>query len=187
MDGKRSPLYKELKNLCYNDTKSLFNIPQEDLKKEDHLPHLIDLYKLYVEATDRVTDRRLAINRYFLAYNSTILGVLLACFTKAWVQQHTRFMLEILQIVGFLFAACAAGILLNLLWLRYNSKFEKLNKVKFDILCEIEELLPISLYTFESKKLPKDVTFSRLERYIPLFLTCLYACLLCVLLYYPYE
>ena len=43
-------------------------------EKEKYQEHLLEQYKLYVEMADRVSQRRLTTNSYFLSINSAILA-----------------------------------------------------------------------------------------------------------------
>src|SRR5215470_12970220 len=71
--------------------------------REKYQAHLLEQYKLYVEMADRVSQRRLTTNSYFLSINTAILAFVGYTLTN---KQPTNY----LWIIGL------AGIVLSVLW-----------------------------------------------------------------------
>jgi hypothetical protein len=127
--------------------------------REKYQAHLLEQYKLYVEMTDRVSQRRLTANSYFLSVNSALLA--------AVGYLTTRDNSSYLWLIG------ASGIVLSILWFQIITSYRDLNTAKFKILHEIERQLPLSLYYAEwnvmgrgeSPKLYRPL--SHIERLVP--------------------
>ena len=70
--------------------------------REKYQAHLLDKYKLYVEMTDRVSQRRLTTNSYFLSINSGLLAFV------GYIGSRDS--------PGYLWLVGFAGIVLSILW-----------------------------------------------------------------------
>jgi hypothetical protein len=134
---------------------SLFNPPPAGYggKADDHL---LEQYKLYVDTSQKLSDRRLSTNNYLLTINSsllTLLGLLATLLTD-------RRPLALIPVAGALL--CAAWVLLL-------TSFKRLNAAKFDVILEIETHLPANVYAaeWEHVKRRKYKAMSDVERVVP--------------------
>ncbi len=136
---------------------------------EQYRQHLLEQYKLFVEAADRVSARRTSANNYLLTVNAflvTLYGLASSLGqNKAWV-----------------LVVPAAGFLVCLTWLALIRSYRDLNSAKFKVIHELEEQLPAALFDREwdlsqrgEGKAYKPLT--HIEPYIPLVFAALYVIL----------
>jgi len=134
--------------------------------QEKYQAHLLEQYKLYVEMTDRVSQRRLTTNSYFLSINTALLAFIGYTAVKGKSDN--------LWLIG------VAGIVLSLLWFYIVTSYRDLNTAKFSIIHEIERRLPLSLYAAEWNamgrgQIPKLYRpLSHIERLVPWIFVALY-------------
>jgi hypothetical protein len=159
----------------------LFNTPP---RTEEALTNwrgtLFEQYKLYVEMSDKVSERRNNANSFFLTANTlliTIFGGLVAlqseprgnpAFSPAQLRENPAFLVVAI-------AAAVAGIALCITWVLLITRYKNLNGQKFVIIHQLEEHLPAKPYTAE-ENVPSG-RFKRLsstERLIPSVFTLLY-------------
>src|SRR5882724_11013931 len=94
-------------------------------QKEKYQAHLLEQYKLYVEMADRVSQRRLTTNSYFLSINSALLAFVGYIMSK-----------PLNDVSAYLWLVGGAGIVLSLLWFNIITSYRDLNTAKFKILHE---------------------------------------------------
>ena len=111
----------------------------EDGYGSEYRSHLLEIYKIYVEMADRISERREKANSFFLAVNAALV-TLLAKDAFGSVQATPRF-LEVL-------VPLAAGILCYF-WYRIIRSYRDLNSAKFKVVHEIEKRLPVRPYDCE--------------------------------------
>jgi len=112
---------------------------------------LLEQYKLYVEMSDRVAQRRVAASTYFLSVNSAILAFVGYLTAKDSAQG--------------LWILALAGLVLCALWRRIIFSYRDLNTAKLLIVHRIEKRLPISPYDAEWEAMGRGVDP---KRYRPL-------------------
>ena len=128
--------------------------------------HLMEQYKLYVETTDRVSERRTSANNYLLTVNAFLVTLygLASSFgdNRAW---HS--------------VVPIAGILVCITWFVLIRSYRNLNTAKFKVIHELEEHLPAALFDREwdiaergQGKAYKPLT--HIEPYVPLVFAALY-------------
>jgi hypothetical protein len=128
--------------------------------------HLFEQYKLMVDTSQKLSDRRLSTNSYLFTINSslvTVLGVLATLLKD-------RKMLAVIPAVGFLLAIA---------WMLLLTSFKRLNTAKFDVIHELETHLPARLFymEWEYMKARRYRVMSDVERYIPILFLIFYAAL----------
>lgn len=137
---------------------SLFN-HSEQTYGDSFNAHLLEQYKLYVQSAENVSARRLASNRYMLTLSAAILalyGLLYANFDLNW----TALVLPVM------------GISVTVVWHAIIKSHADLNEIKFEIVHELEEHLPTSVYKHEWR-LAEDgggesyQEVSKIERLVP--------------------
>lgn len=136
----------EIKNLLFSDKSSSIDNSQ-----------LFEIYKIFVEMTDRISARRQIANSFFLSINMAALAVL-GHFQDLHSAKHFWFL-------------NVGGILISWMWIAYIKSLKKLNRAKFNIIHAIEDQLSTRAYTAEWQILLKDKHYWRLsdiEAYVPL-------------------
>ncbi len=134
---------------------------------------LLEQYKMYVETAENVTDRRQSANNFFLTINSAIIA-----FTGFLTTQPFKIWYIIVAI---------AGLLISILWWLTLKSFRDLNSCKFKVIHEMEEKLPLKLFTCEwnylgkGKSKRKYLKLSAIEQGIPLIFSILYLTLIAIM------
>lgn len=97
---------------------------------------VLEQYKLYVQSAENVSARRMASSRYLLTINAalvTLYGLQSQILNPPWL----AILIPIL------------GMLVSMLWHRIITSHRDLNTAKFEIIHELEQKLPVALYTHE--------------------------------------
>lgn len=135
---------------------------------------LFKQYSMFVNSAEKNSDRRNHFNTFFIALHSLLISGL-SLFE------------------GFIFAyiipICILGCALALLWLQMLSNYRRLNKAKYEIIQNIETMLPLNLYKREWELYLKNkhrlnplryLSFSRLEMILPYVLILIYLTLIII-------
>lgn len=117
--------------------------------------HLFEQYKHYVESAEKISERRVTSNNFFLAANSFMLS-LNGFPINEWCS----------------LLVCIAGILVSLTWSAVVQSYKSLNSVKFQVIHELEKYMPAALYEYEWYKAEygKGEAYkptSHIERWVP--------------------
>lgn len=135
--------------------------------QDKYLSHLIDQYKIYVEMVDRLSARRVLVNNSFI----TLVGGAAVAFSAA--RNYFPAFATVFQL-GISFGT----ILIGVLWHQTIMYYRDLSSTKFEVIHEIEELLPAQPYRSESIKFikvrekrlnPLTRSLSRMESILPIF------------------
>lgn len=130
---------------------------------------MVEIYKLYVEMADRISERRIKTNNLFISINTLIITAIT--------------LLDDMNQLGFVLIS-STGIILAIAWFFLIKSYKQLNSGKFKVVHEIEASLPIAPYHLEWTKLGegKDKKLywpvSHLETILPLLVGLLYISLL---------
>jgi hypothetical protein len=136
--------------------------------REKYQAHLLEQYKLYVEMADRVSQRRLTTNQYFLSINSALLAFVGYVTSKEQISSY-------LALVGI------AGIVLSVLWWQILTSYRDLNTAKFNLLHRVESRLPLNLFMAEWNSMGRGTDpklyrpLSHIERTVPWVFVVLHA------------
>jgi hypothetical protein len=140
---------------------------------EKYQDHLLEQYKLFVETSQRVSEKRQNSNNYLLTLNSslvTLFVVFLSTFGHHWWNVLIP----------------ATGLIVCFIWYSLVDSYKDLNKAKFDVIHELENQLPVALFRHEwwvcgHNRKSKDKTvedtyvpLTHLERWIPIAFAVLY-------------
>ncbi len=140
----------------------LFNI----LPDKNHDDFLIDQYKLYVESTQKISDNRLSTVNFMLVFLSSLIVLINTLLDDKHIA----------------IALCLIGILICFYSIFMVKQFEKLNNVKFKIINEIEQKLPVRLYCYEWELITegrqKHFGFSKMEIGLFIILIFIFICIL---------
>jgi hypothetical protein len=135
--------------------------------------HLFEQYKLLVDTSQKLSDRRLSTNSYLFTINSSLLTILgaLAAFLP------DRRPLAIIPMVG---------LLLSISWMLLLKSFKLLNAAKFDVIHDLEQSLPARIFDMEWYYLnPRYKAMSDIERRIPMLFLAFYAFLTIFMWFLP--
>ena len=121
---------------------------------------LLEQYKTYVQSAENVSARRVASSRYLLTLNIALV-TLYGIQSEGFVQSYWTMLVPIL------------GILVSMLWYQIIKSHRDLNTVKFNIIHQLEEHLPVALYTYEWQLAGegRGTSYSavtRIEKWIPI-------------------
>ena len=125
---------------------------------ENYDTHYLEIYKLYVQMADNISDRRQSANSFFLAVNTAIIGIV------AYVGGTSG---------DLNWAVSLAGLILCYAWYRLVRSYKDLNSGKFKVVHEIERELPLSPYDAEWEVLGRGkdsslyLPFTRIELWVP--------------------
>jgi len=138
-----------------NEKDTLFGKVESDYGTS-YKSHLLQQYKLYVEAADRVSAGRATANTFFLATNTALVTI------------------AILYTVG--------GIFLNYYWKIIINSYRQLNTAKFQVIHKLEQHLPAKLYDHEwellgsGKDAAKYKQLTKVEQNVPYVFMVIYVC-----------
>jgi len=131
--------------------------------------HLLEQYKLYVEMADRISERRMQTNKFYISLLSGLLALLSILVSVGKLNQTLIFV-----IISLL------GIVLCILWHINIRSYRQLNSGKFKVIHEMEQFLPFPCYDREwevlgeGKEKTKYLQLTRVEKYIPVILAIPY-------------
>ena len=114
---------------------SLFNHSKETYG-DSFNAHLLEQYKLYVQSAENVSARRVASNRYMLTLSAAIVAL------YGLLYSNIDLGLSALMIPS-------VGIAVTLVWHAIIKSHTNLNEIKFEIVHELEEHLPATVYKHE--------------------------------------
>jgi hypothetical protein len=132
--------------------------------------HLLEQYKLFVETSQHVSDKRQNANNYLLTLNSSLV-TLFVTFLSTFGHHRWNVLIPI------------AGLLVCFIWHSLVESYKDLNAAKFRVIHELEEQLPVALFRYEwhvcgkGKDKDKYVPLTQLERWIPWMFGILYVAL----------
>ena len=139
----------------------------------DYDAHILEQYKLYVKMADQISARRERANAFFLVLNTSVIPIIGFLFYTPLVATPLFFI----------------GMLFSYLWFRIIRSYRDLNIAKFNVVREIEALLPLRLYETEWQAVGKGedkklyLPLTHVETVVPVvFLTAYILIFLIILL-----
>lgn len=154
-----------------NIQKMLF-VSESEKYGDKYIEHLLEQYKIYINATEKISDRRQKANEFFLTLNSALVTLLGFVISKA---NH---------IVVTVSLASIGGITMCYLWYRILRSFKGLNSGKFKVIHAIEARLPLALYDTEWEILGRGKDkktywpFTHIELWVPWIFIMIYIILM---------
>jgi hypothetical protein len=140
---------------------------------EKYQDHLLEQYKLFVETSQHVSDRRQNANNYLLTLNSSLVTLFVAFLSTFGVRRY-----DVLIPI--------TGCVVCFVWYSLVDSYKDLNTAKFAVIHELENQLPVALFRHEwwvcghnrqKKDKPVEdmyVPLTHLERWIPVAFVILY-------------
>lgn len=143
----------------------------KELFGDDYSKLLLEQYKLYVDTSTKVSERRAATQTFFLSANTLLATV----YGLTAGKEST-----LAPFGSWQWAIPLAGLVLALSWFFLIRSYSSLNRAKFQVISEIEKRLPAQLFTLEWDFLEhgasrRHFALTRVERLIPLTFALFFA------------
>lgn len=162
-----------------NGEKSILKVDEKEYGQE-YKNHLFSQYQLYVESSEKISDRRQNANNYFITINTVLISFL-----------GILFQVKIFEnIVWIKFLISLIGIIICVIFWFLLRSYKQLNTGKFKVIHEIEQKLPLALYDYEwyilkeGKDKKTYYPFSHIEMIIPWVFGIIYLVLAVIFLSY---
>ena len=128
--------------------------------------HLLEQYKLYVESSQKVSEKRISTGNYLLTVNSSLLTMFGLASTVS-------------DVGAWLAIIPGAGLLVSLTWFSLVISYKDLNTAKFKVIHELEDHLPAAVFRYEWHLCEQGQgkaywPITHLERWIPLIFVVVY-------------
>ena len=127
--------------------------------------HILEQYKIYIEMSDRISQRRLTTNTFFISANTFLITM---------VTIFSDFDFTVFRLTAIM------GIILSFAWYFLLNSYRQMNSSKFKVIHEMEDLLPLSIYKEEWNKLEHGKNkklywpVSHLEKMFPVLMGIFY-------------
>lgn len=146
----------------------LYNELDIDAKERSKL--ILEQYKLYVEMTDRISERRHKSNSFFLTINTILISSI-----TGFLGLNQEFSTPIIWVI----APIVVGIIISWSWLDMIQSYNQHNAGKFRVIHALEKQLPANIYKVEWDALTKSIgtsykPFTQIEKNIPIVFISLY-------------
>ncbi len=135
---------------------------------------LVEQYKLYVQSAENVSARRVASSQYLLTINAALVA-LYGLQSASFGQHYWTLLVPI------------TGVSVSAVWYLVIKSHTDLNRIKFDLIHELEQHLPAAVYKHEwdlaeegQGKTYRAVT--RIERWVPMLFAALHVVLAIIIL-----
>lgn len=161
------------------DIEKMLFVSESEKYGDRYIEHLLEQYKIYIGAAEKISDRRQKANEFFLALNTALVALLGFVVTKINTSEAT----------WLLILASVAGITMCYYWYRIILSYKGLNGGKFKVIHAIEARLPLALYDTEWEMLGrgerKDLywPFTHIEWRVPWIFISIYILLILSVLF----
>jgi len=155
--------------MCYADKKSkkweMINLKIVSVEKKEYGDEksyntaVLEQWKTYAEVANNNSEKRTTTNTIFISINTAIVAAI-------GITTDYRILYAI------------AGIFICILWRLEIKSYKELSSVKYHIVNEMENLLPLAPYKYEWEKLSEQKKYCKLtsiEKFIPLVYSLLFA------------
>ena len=137
--------------------------------RESFKADLLEQYKMYVQSAENVSARRVASNRYLLTINAALVA-LYGLQSASFGQSYWTLLIPVI------------GIPVSLLWYLIIKSHADLNRIKFDVIHELEHRLPAAMYKHEWRLAEEGQgtayrAVTKIERWIPILFAGLHVVL----------
>jgi hypothetical protein len=141
--------------------------------------HLLEQYKLYVETSQQVSERRQEANNFLLTLNSSLV-TLFVVFLSSFGHHRWNALIPV------------TGLFVCFIWHSLVDSYKDLNTAKFKVIHELEDQLPVALFRHEWHVCGyghnrKYIPLTHLERWIPWMFAVLYLGLAAYAIFAPVD
>lgn len=132
----------------------------------ENIYNIFDLYKMMVDSSEKLIERRQKTNAFFITAIGSLLAVATLLIQVKILKNNSIFILY-----GF----SGIGLLLCKSWRNLIDNYGKLNKAKFDVILTLEKQLSAQIYQAEWIALGKGLrpdkykSFTSTEKNVPLY------------------
>ena len=163
-------------NKCSGNFKTNYDVEN---KPKFH-DHLLEQYKYYSNTVNKMYELK---DKYNIFYFSILSGLLALLVIIAELQKNIPINKTITNIFTYLFSNFLQSLILIVLalsigvciiWCKHIFQFTKLNRVKYQIIKEIEKNLPYPIFRIEKNALDKVTYIKMLEYYTPIIFASSY-------------
>ena len=138
---------------------------------------MLELYKLYVEMADRISQRRQSANNYFLTINTALISLVIASLV------YSRFIKDMSHdfTVGVLVGVSLVGLANCWAWRALIMSYKSMNGAKFKVIHDMEKIIGYRPYFDEWEHLSRGENkkiyrkFTDVESRVPIVLSIGYA------------
>lgn len=133
----------------------------------ENINSVLEIYKLHCDLTDKMSQRRIQINQYFIGIISAIITATASAFLFEFNDGDTITSLTLFLITSII------GITFCYIWIINIESYRQINSAKFETLQELEKKLPFSFFEKEwihlgkGKDRSKYRELSKVEKYMP--------------------
>lgn len=162
-----------------SDRLEIISKSKSEYPEEIYHNHILELYKLYVEMTDRISQRRDKSNSWFLTIHTALLTLIGLFFSQ--LSNTIDYIHIFIAIVGII--ACVV-------WKQLILSYKQMNSGRFKVIHAIEKELPLKLYDAEWKALGEGKNrgiyrpFTQVEKWIPFVFIAMYLIIIFVSIIY---
>lgn len=140
-------------------TSDMFNNKEDISYSYD--AHFVEQYKLFVDSSQRISERRERANVFFMTVNAALLGTIPTLLNG--FKPSVYLWLLFIPVMGVMFC-----------WLWYSmlKNYKQLNSAKFKIIHIMEERMPVNLFRYEwdilgaGKDKKVYTPLSKIEQYV---------------------
>ncbi len=160
----------ELRRRLWNDTSVPGPVRES---RESAIPVdrvLFEQYKLYVEMTDRISQRRALANTFFLSLNTGVFALIATLWDKPPTGREAWLVIPVIALLSECFA-----------WYYVVRSYRQLNTAKYEVVGALEERLPASPYwraewwaLGEGKDASRYWPLSHIEQWLPMLFAATY-------------
>ena len=154
----------------------------DNTQMKHDVKQIIEIYKVYLQMADKISDRRQSANSFFLTINTVVVGLITyLSFDSVFEKYHPFYGL-----------VSIAGMVICYYWYRLIRSYKDLNFGKFKIVHEIEKLLPVSPFDDEwevlgrGKDKLKFLPFTNIEMRVPWIFFSLHAVVFLMSILWPW-
>jgi hypothetical protein len=149
------PKYIKEEIIIENDLGKIKVIFQNlQLQSPDDL--LLEQYKIMVSSTEKVTERRSAVNNLFFTVTTSLLSISTLVGKLIGFENKKTSMLA----VGIMLFFAIVSIIITFFWQKLVTSYGKLNKGKFLLINEIEARLKVNLFQREWEILQNEIRYN---------------------------
>ena len=91
---------------------------KNNFKNDTDKNNMLEQYKTYVESADKISDRRINVNTFFITLNSALITVMTIFFNN----------------ISLLFFLSFLGTIFSILWFLNLKNYKHINNCKFNII-----------------------------------------------------